>query len=486
MIGDLLISGLKSVFIDLPVMVGGLLISGLKTVFIDLPVMVGGLLISGLKTVFVDLPVMVGGLLISGLKSVFIDLPVMIGSSIVGGLQSIFIDLPTWLGSTILGGITSLMGMIPGAIYQALYSAASTVGLGWVVEGLAGGGAAKAVSTAYEGAKSTVSGTVDKVKSTASSVASGVASVGSSLWSGAESLLGLGESPIDSIVPLMSEFYNAGLGGKGILTRILGPTTESIQSLSPVQNVESSISNQSMAPTSFKSQFTDDWSNLYHPLKQEPAQLATNKISDNLKNTDDYKTVGDKILTQKQQPESLTDSSTLLATFMDQALNGSAVAVKGIKESEIEKITKIAGLEGVVPNTALNTSNIIPTTNAPVSINPVSPMTGTYSNIETKIMKDKATLSPDKSEIISPELENLTSEAEEQTEVLMEMRDLFEKFLDLMKPKSVIGSEGGEEPGSTKSRRVVGKPTNYYRRAIGNVSQSPGKASVNLGAKSLS
>jgi hypothetical protein len=816
MIGQLLLSGLKAVFVDVPVMIGGLLISGLKAVFITLPSMIirglgslASIVLSGLKSVFIDLPIMLGSLLMSGFKAVFMDLPLMIGGMIISGLQSVFIDLPVWLGSTILGGITSLMGAIPGAIYNALYTAASAVGGGWIVDGLFGGGATKAISSGYEGAKSVVSGTasnvyegaksvvsgtVDKVKSTASAVSSGITSVGSGLWSGVGSLFGMGESPIDAIVPLISEFLNAGLSGNGILIRMnLEPVAESTKSLSSVQNLESAVSkdvvirSREMAPTNFKSQFTDEWSEKYHPAPEATgtslasptataesslanipfketslasptatveSSLASVPVKDvavasptaaaesSLANVQG-KTATTSMAAQSNKPANsslipsmdsigttilsglkavfvdipvmigglllaglkavfvdipklilsglgslgsiilsglklvfigipkmigkfilgglksvLIDlpkmilsglaslgslaiaglqavfvtlpmmllsalgslgsiiSSGLKAVFVDipsllggliisgmktifidlpiwlgktifggltsiltglpgaiyNTLYSAASAVGGgwiveglfggggsskpaggeaaspavkegpkVAEAPISKVESALSKESVAESRTMTPTNFksqftdewsekyhpapterlseklaspdmirhvdevvggkrldgavpgqvesiggAPSTSVPVAVSTASPTAANKANIEQKLMKDKASLAPAKSEVVSPELGALTTETEEQTVVLNQMKELFEQFLELLKPKSQASTAEGGDPGSTLPKNVVGKPTNYYRRVAGNVGQGPGKATLNLGAKAVS
>jgi hypothetical protein len=220
-LGGMLVSGLKSIFVDLPMWLGGMLVSGLKSIFVDLPMWLGGLVISGIKKIFIDLPMWLGGLVIGGIKKIFIDLPMWLGGLVIGGIKKIFIDLPMWLGSTIIGGITSLMGAIPGAIYNALYWAASKVGLGWVVKSLGGGGGdVKKPEGSEEKQKQGLLSTAwGGVKSAGSSVANAA----SGAWEGVKGFFGFGkgkeEVSLESILPLMAEFYKAGVSGSGILIR---------------------------------------------------------------------------------------------------------------------------------------------------------------------------------------------------------------------------------------------------------------------------
>ena len=111
---------------------------------------------------------------------------------------------------------------------------------------------------------------------------------------------------------------------------------------------------------------------------------------------------------------------------------------------------------------------------------------GGAKDIEQTIMKDRASAAPSKSEIMSPELGEIVAENEEQTEILYEMKELFEKFIELLKPKAPISSSTGGEPGSTALNRVTQKPANYFRRVVGNTGQTPGKAIIGLGAKAVS
>ena len=111
---------------------------------------------------------------------------------------------------------------------------------------------------------------------------------------------------------------------------------------------------------------------------------------------------------------------------------------------------------------------------------------GGAKDIEQTIMKDRASAAPSKSEIMSPELGEIVAENEEQTEILYEMKELFEKFIELLKPKAPISSSTGGEPGSTALNKVTQKPANYFRRVAGNIGQTPGKAIIGLGAKAIS
>lgn len=178
--------GLKSVFFDFPKWLVGKLMDGVWTIgnfmFLTLPKMmwdgfkkaissmgkyiwdtltwpfrkIGELL----KAVFYDFPIWLGTKITDGLKSVFYDLPMWLGSVIASGMKSIFYDLPVWLGKTIWDGMGKVVSGIPGAIYGALHGAASAIGLGWLVERIAGGGKKGGSSSKNEASASTASGVV--------------------------------------------------------------------------------------------------------------------------------------------------------------------------------------------------------------------------------------------------------------------------------------------------------------------------------------
>ena len=162
----MLIRGMKAVFFEFPSWLVGKLMDGMWAVgnflFIALPKMmwdgfkktmsylgkfiwdtltwpfrkIGELL----KAVFYDFPIWLGNKLMEGLQAVFYDLPMWLGSAIASGFQAIFYDLPVWLGKTIWDGMGKIVSGIPGAIYGALHAAASAIGMGWLVDRLAGGG----------------------------------------------------------------------------------------------------------------------------------------------------------------------------------------------------------------------------------------------------------------------------------------------------------------------------------------------------------
>lgn len=151
---DALGSGLKSTFVDFPMWLGGKVMDGFNAV----GSWIGETAYSAFETIG-NVGSWIGEKAYSALsaygsllKSIYIDFPIWLAGKIKDGLQAIFVDLPVWLGSTILGGISSLVAAIPSAMYQALYSAASAVGLGWVVKKMAGGGGglSTAVNTASE------------------------------------------------------------------------------------------------------------------------------------------------------------------------------------------------------------------------------------------------------------------------------------------------------------------------------------------------
>jgi len=167
---------------------------------------------------------------------------------------------------------------------------------------------------------------------------------------------------------------------------------------------------------------------------------------------------------------------------VDEVVGGKNLSYGAIKEHYLGRVNSTGSLDGAVPTQVGGKT----ATSVPVSVSTASPGLANKANVEQKLMKDKASLSPNKSEVTSPELDALTTETEEQTEILSQMKDLFEQFLEAVKPKSSANTSSGGEPGSTTPQTVVGKPTNYYRRVAGNIGQTPGKATLNLGAKAVS
>jgi hypothetical protein len=111
-------------------------------------------------------------LLLSGLAK----LPFMIINLLVKGLLA----LPGMLVNSIINGVTSLMQMIPSAIYNALHSAASAVGLGWLVEKVGGGGGEG------ESIADKVSAGVSSAIEAAKGLWQGAKGVASNLWQGAK------------------------------------------------------------------------------------------------------------------------------------------------------------------------------------------------------------------------------------------------------------------------------------------------------------
>jgi hypothetical protein len=235
-------------------------------------------------------------------------------------------------------------------------------------------------------------------------------------------------------------------------------------------------------------------------VKPEPAQAATQIVtkaeimgrSEAAINAAEKVAITDLrgILSERNIPQSSVN--------IDTVVEGKLVkAVAKIKQNEIEPaqtatqkavntVPSTSGnIEGVVPNTDVDTSKALPSTATPVPVSTISP-SASVASMEQKMLQDRAAASPSKSEITSPELGNIASENEEQTIILSQMKDLFEKFLAAIKPRSDVNSSGGGEPGNTSSIPIAGKPANYYRRVTGNVSQTSGKGITNLGAKALS
>jgi hypothetical protein len=127
-LGGVLLSALKSVFIEFPIWLGGALLSGLKSVFVDFPKWLGKLVYSALESVFVDFPRWLGGLLISGLKSVFIDFPKWVGKQFVSAFNFVS-NIGTWIKD----GLASLAdNEWVGPIFATLSEAFNAIYDGWM------------------------------------------------------------------------------------------------------------------------------------------------------------------------------------------------------------------------------------------------------------------------------------------------------------------------------------------------------------------
>lgn len=166
-------------------------------------------------------------------------------------------------------------------------------------------------------------------------------------------------------------------------------------------------------------------------------------------------TTSDKAISQRnesQQADTLQDSTRVLSEFVETSLRGKGIIVRN-------------------GNTAVNT---------------VPPGVGSGAeSVQTKIQRERAASSPNKSEVTSSELSDIADNTEQQNLILQKMEKLLQEFVELAKPQSDVNRAGGY-PEPPQNNSVVGKPTNYYRRTIGNVNNTPSKAIVNVGAKAVS
>ena len=115
------------------------------------------------------------------------------------------------------------------------------------------------------------------------------------------------------------------------------------------------------------------------------------------------------------------------------------------------------------------------------TMQPVARATG-ISDMHSAVAQDKASSSPSKTEITSPELGTIASEAGDHNAKLDTLITLFQQVLTALKPSSTPITSSGGSPGDTKTRDVVHKPANFFRNTVGLVTQTAGKAALNMGA----
>lgn len=102
-------------------------------------------------------------------------------------------------------------------------------------------------------------------------------------------------------------------------------------------------------------------------------------------------------------------------------------------------------------------------------------------DIHSAVQRDRAAKDTEKTEIISSEIDNISSEASEQTILLSKLTVLFEQMLKALDPQSQPNRSGGGAVGNTSPKQVVHKPANYFRNTVGLVSQTASKSALNLG-----
>lgn len=105
------------------------------------------------------------------------------------------------------------------------------------------------------------------------------------------------------------------------------------------------------------------------------------------------------------------------------------------------------------------------------------------TNVGQELAQRTASTQPATTEVVSPDLGELTSETSEQTILMTQLVNLMQQFVDLAKPKSSIARSSGGEIGDPASRNVVHSPPNYFRSPIGHVSQTAAKAILNVGSQ---
>lgn len=155
---------------------------------------------------------------------------------------------------------------------------------------------------------------------------------------------------------------------------------------------------------------------------------------------------------ESQQADTMQDSTRVLSEFVETSLRGKGIIVR----------------------------------NGTTAVNAVPPGVGVAGeSVQTKIQRERASSSPNKSEVTSSELSDIANNTEQQNLILQKMEKLLQEFVELAKPQSDISRAGGY-PEPPQNNSVVGKPTNYFRRTIGNVNNTPSKAIVNVGAKAVS
>ena len=118
---------------------------------------------------------------------------------------------------------------------------------------------------------------------------------------------------------------------------------------------------------------------------------------------------------------------------------------------------------------------------SPASVRPIAQTSPAIPDIQSAIAGDKAATSPTKTEITSPELGTIASEAGDHNAKLDTLITLFQQVLTALKPTSTPITSGGGVKGDTSTHDVVHKPANFFKNPVGLVTQTPGKAILNVG-----
>jgi hypothetical protein len=105
-------------------------------------------------------------------------------------------------------------------------------------------------------------------------------------------------------------------------------------------------------------------------------------------------------------------------------------------------------------------------------------------DVAKQVEQKKAESSTAKTEILSPELQEMVSETNEQTLLLEKMVDLFQQFIDMAKPSKKTESVDQLVMHSPNGKPVR-TPNNYYRSPVGHVTQTSAKSVSNVGMKNI-
>lgn len=106
-------------------------------------------------------------------------------------------------------------------------------------------------------------------------------------------------------------------------------------------------------------------------------------------------------------------------------------------------------------------------------------------DVAKQVEQKKAESSTVKTEILSPELQEMASETNEQTLLLEKMVDLFQQFIDMAKPKAQKTESINQLAMHSPNGKPVRTPNNYYRSPVGHVTQTSAKSVSNVGMKNI-
>lgn len=119
---------------------------------------------------------------------------------------------------------------------------------------------------------------------------------------------------------------------------------------------------------------------------------------------------------------------------------------------------------------------------SPASVRPIAQTSPAMPDMHSAIAGERAGTSPTKTEITSPELGTIASEAGDHNAKLDKLITLFEQVLNTLKPKSTPITSSGGVPGDTATRDVVHKPANFFKNPVGLVTQTAAKSIQNVGS----